>query len=138
MGKVDECWEWAGARTGGGYGSFIFQGICYSVHREMYKFFKHLQIPEGYYICHHCDNPACCNPKHLYAGTPKDNARDRVERGRQVQGETHPAAKLTNAEVGAIRKVDLGKTSIAQLAEDYGVAYSVIWRVVRNLSYKGA
>lgn len=57
------------------------------------------------HVLHHCDNPPCIHPSHLYEGLDADNARDRMERGRAVapQGEDHPKAKLTNVQVMAIR-----------------------------------
>lgn len=42
---------------------------------------EHGEIPEGDWVLHHCDNPPCVNPKHLYFGTPKENSRDREVRG---------------------------------------------------------
>jgi hypothetical protein len=41
-------------------------------------------IRPGMFACHHCDNPPCVNPEHLYEGTPADNTRDMMTRGRQV------------------------------------------------------
>lgn len=71
------CLEWKGAKNRGGYGIFSRNGKHISAHREMYKC-TYGPIPEGLMICHRCNNRACINPDHLYAGTAYDNARDRV------------------------------------------------------------
>ena len=71
------CMEWTGARAIGGYGKYrnLF------AHRVAWELVNG-PIPKGGWILHHCDNPICVRPSHLYLGTPKDNARDRELRGR--------------------------------------------------------
>jgi hypothetical protein len=87
------------------------------------------------WACHHCDNPACVNPEHLYLGSPKDNAIDRENRGRSNNrlGEDHPMATLTDMEVGAIRAAYTGKFGEqTQLARQYSVTPQLIHSIVRN------
>lgn len=81
---ADGCWEWQGARLPKGYGRIGIDGSVQLVHRVMYTLDQG-QIPEGLHVLHSCDNPPCCNPGHLRAGTPSDNMLDAVERGRHYE-----------------------------------------------------
>lgn len=74
------CWEWMGSRTRGGYGQARVAGKAWAAHRLAYTAWRGL-IRRGYVIRHKCDNPPCCNPKHLEPGWHEDNTRDIVERG---------------------------------------------------------
>lgn len=81
----DGCWNWTGPRSkkGKGYGWASYKGKAEHVMRVMYRAAKgNGQIPMGKEICHTCDNTACINPDHLYAGTRADNVRDMQVRGR--------------------------------------------------------
>jgi hypothetical protein len=76
-----ECWEWNGARTSSGYGSFKFKGKRYVASRASWEI--HFgQVPSGLYVCHHCDNPGCVRPDHLFIGTSSDNMLDASSKGR--------------------------------------------------------
>jgi len=87
------CWEWHGCiDKKSGYGKIAMWKERHDrtpeyVHRVSYKL-NHGCIPESKDVLHTCDNPKCWNPKHLYAGTPVDNARDMMERNR------HPTITL--------------------------------------------
>jgi hypothetical protein len=75
------CWEWTGSSSAG-YGNATFDGKRISSHRLAW-ILTYGPIPEGIYVCHHCDNAYCINPEHLFLGTAKDNAQDSVKKGRR-------------------------------------------------------
>ena len=84
--KGEGCWEWQGARDPHGYGRFqVVTGTTQKANRFAYEL-TNGPVPTGLYVLHHCDNPPCVNPAHLYAGTQRDNVRDMVARGRQRFG----------------------------------------------------
>lgn len=75
------CWLWLRSQLPTGYGRLRYHGRIEYAHRVAFQEW-HGSIPEGLHVLHSCDVPACCNPDHLRAGTPKDNAIDRETRGR--------------------------------------------------------
>jgi len=86
------CWIWIGRLDNGGYGVMSIEGENKYAHRISYELHNG-PIPPGLFVCHHCDTPACINPKHLYAGTQADNMRDMAARGRGRKGRSRlPAA----------------------------------------------
>lgn len=77
----NDCWEWKLSKNNKGYGRKIFKRKHIFAHRLSWQLHNG-SIPGGMCVLHHCDNPLCCNPNHLYLGTHKDNARDRSKRER--------------------------------------------------------
>lgn len=132
-----ECWEWTGAKIGSGYGNmYIGRRRTMLAHRYSYELHTG-EIPEGIFVCHHCDNRACVNPVHLFLGTNKDNMQDMMgkNRGRRV-GEHNNSAKLTWAEVGEIRLLyATGKYTTRALAKIYDVHHGTIWRITGDTGW---
>jgi hypothetical protein len=85
-------------------------------------------VPADLCACHHCDNPACVRPSHLYVGTPKDNARDAANRGLLRRGELHPYAKLTESQVREIRSA---AGTLETIATQFGISSSAV-SLIRN------
>lgn len=81
----DECWPFRGQLDKDGYGQFQLK-TRRRAHRLVWEFVNG-PIPAGMFACHHCDNPQCCNPAHLFVGTAADNAHDRDAKGRIARGE---------------------------------------------------
>jgi len=101
----DECWPWRAARYENGYGQFYVGNKHGGAHRMAY-YLATGEKPEV--VRHTCDNPPCCNPKHLLGGTHADNAHDREERGRgrgNWTSEHNPAARLGKAGWALILKL---------------------------------
>ena len=82
--RIDErCWEWQGACDESGYGEIRMRPGKSKAHRVSYLLFKGA-IPDGWCVLHHCDNPPCVNPRHLFLGTKQDNVIDMMNKGRHA------------------------------------------------------
>lgn len=124
------CWEYIGGRTGSNYGAIsLGKDFQIGAHIIAYEYFNDESVPKGIKICHTCDNPPCCNPEHLFAGTVQDNKDDEVAKERHVHGETHGCAKLTEEDVFEIRGLIGGGYSLAQVGRQYGVTTQAIYLI---------
>lgn len=135
-GKVDkgsDCWEWQAYRNPAGYGLFRFDGRDQRAQRVAWQL-TNGSIPEGMFVCHHCDNPACVRPSHLFLGSPLENSRDCVRKGRQARGTRNSQSKLSERDVFEIRRLAT-ETDLLQreIAGRFGVTQCHVSEII---SYK--
>jgi len=145
FGRSDLCWDWNGYAPI--YGRLTYNGRNFQAHRVSYEL-NIGPIPKVLLVCHHCDNTTCVNPEHLFVGTPADNMRDKVKKGRQTKGkemrdalkgktktgESHPIAKLNWEKVRHIRTSRLPSKA---LSESCGVTVGQINKIKRYGAWLG-
>jgi hypothetical protein len=94
-GASDECWEWTAGKSKQGYGIFVVRPKNAMTAPRFSLQLATGQTGAGLYACHHCDNPGCINPAHLFWGTQADNMRDA-----RVKGRTRGAPRQTHCKRG--------------------------------------
>lgn len=103
----DECWLWLASRSKNGYGQFSLNDTMVKAHRVAY-FLNHGELPlynnegEELIVCHSCDIKICCNPKHLFLGTFRNNTMDMLSKQR---GKGQFSAKLSAKNIQLIREI---------------------------------
>ena len=137
--KSGDCWLWTGTKTRGGYGMIRWRvgarTDSYRAHRYAYAE-VYGAIPEGAEVCHHCDNPACVRPEHLFVGSRTDNVRDMLDKGRESRGENRYNAKLTADDVIAIRSMRERGIELKQIAAVYGVNKTTVFTICKRSTWK--
>ena len=141
----DECWNWKGYKNEDGYGRTWINDCGYYAHRVIYDLVYPniitLSAPkntdETGFILHTCDNPSCCNPKHLWVGNCFENIADKVKKGRSADfsGDKGPNCKLSMAQAQEIRQKRKDGISAQELANQYGVSLSSIKTLLAGKSY---
>lgn len=128
------CWIWTGVLDGHDYGKMWFRGGIEKAHRIAWQLFNG-RIPDGAWVLHRCDTPACVNPSHLFLGDRVANMRDMAKKGRQVfqanpwkvrRGDRAAAAKLSEGDaITILERLRRGEHGAA-LAREYGVSKCTI------------
>ena len=138
--SFDECWPWIGkSRSGknGQYGRYTVRTadgtVALAPHRVVLALLGR-PVPRGKVALHSCDNPICCNPAHLRAGTQKENVAESFARGGRTYGPGpgRYEAELTPADCASIRQeVAAGSTQKA-VAERRGLSRAVVSLIVNR------
>lgn len=148
-GAGNSCWEWTGPTLPKGYGT-ITSGRASGhpprqlVHRVSWEMHNG-PIPDGLWVLHHCDNPPCIRPDHLFLGTAADNNADMRQKGRWRggfqkgragrKGEDNSGTKLTNADIHEIRSLRATGVTLLALGNRFGVSPSVIWKIAQGKTW---
>lgn len=128
-----DCLIWTGCKSRDGYGVMTIGRRQYRAHRVAYQYYNG-DIPEGMFVCHKCDTPACVEPRHLFLGTPKENTKDMHEKGRSVRviDAAHPHTKISHAQREDIRGRRENGETLASIADDFGVSFQTISDICRG------
>ncbi len=126
------CWIWLPACVATGYGRAYFDEAEIYAHRLAWEAYRG-PIPPDMKVLHHCDVPSCCNPSHLFLGTPKDNTYDSMQKKRHASGIRHGMKKLTVERVAYV--LSSPKSGLA-LSKELGVHHSTINRIRRGQGWK--
>jgi hypothetical protein len=138
----DACWPFQGSRKGKSrYGRFCLPRPTHDAFAHRVAWAAHNgKDPGGMLVCHTCDNPPCCNPRHLFLGSVKDNYWDMVVKGRRrlsVQsGESNGNARLNEANVREIWGLIHAGWNNSKIARHYDVGHAMISRIRLGLSWK--
>lgn len=126
--KTETCWVWTGAHGQSGHG--VVSTGQKSTQASRISWELHFgTIPNGLMICHHCDNPPCVRPDHLFLGTQKDNMKDSCVKYRQQK-------KYTPGTIRLIRSRYANGTNTIVLAKDYGIPHYYIKRIIIRRVWK--
>jgi len=152
--KTSGCWLWTGAKLPAGYGTIGSggrRGASVYTHRLSWEIANGRTVPAGLFVLHHCDNPQCVRPDHLFIGTAADNAQDAIAKGRSAPpeitarvGTSNGRAKLTEDDVLAIRSAyaslprrrRVKRGSLAVLADRYGVTPNLVSMIARRVIWR--
>lgn len=129
--KTDGCWLWTASKNSNGYGYIRINNPRRKAlaHRIAWELTNGL-VPSGKMVCHRCDVRHCVRPGHLFLATQKENCLDAARKGKynheRNKGETNGAAKLTIAQVLAIRSLPGSQTAIAK---HFGIKQAQVCRI---------
>jgi hypothetical protein len=120
VGLDDGCWPWLGKPNVQGYGQLRGRGTMLTAHRLSWEL-HHGPIPQGKWICHHCDNHICVRPDHLFLGTPKDNTHDMIRKDRQwftaLSDDLVQQILAYPTGAAAMRELGLGRTTVYRVRQ---------------------
>ena len=132
IGHPRDCWLWTGCTYNCGYGSFNWRGKMRGANRVMWEIANSQDVPEGMDVLHSCDVRLCVNPLHLSIGTHRDNMLDMHRKGRSSWLQLKPDQVREIRERLKAPYRGLAK----ELCEKYGVAYGVIGKLKKGITYK--
>ncbi len=126
---IDEkgCWNWTRCLNDEGYGNITHLGRGCKTHRIAWELWKGSN-PGELKVCHHCDNPKCCNPTHLFLGTDLENSEDAARKERRNK-------KLT---IEQARLIFHDRRQYKEIMREYGITKGLISAIKHKKSRKVA
>lgn len=118
------CWIWTGTKSNSGYGIIAYKNKKIRVHRLSAMIWLDFDLKSKLFVCHHCDNPPCFNPNHLFIGTAQDNSIDYVRKGLSK-------TKLNESDILEMREMFFNNNiSREELKKIFNVSYESICKII--------
>jgi hypothetical protein len=141
--KVDKgpgCWTWTAHKNRTGYGKFYFEGNAGSLAHRVAWALAYGDPPVDKMVCHHCDNPACVRPDHLFLGTCEDNHKDKARKGRcrngwdtgVMQGRSLAWKRMSASDVERIHALHGAGVSQSNIAKMVGFSPMTVSRAIHR------
>ena len=137
----DKCWEWKSGKDQDRYGIFSFKikrdasgrrQISIRAHRAAY-FIEYGTFEVQLRVCHHCDNPSCVNPRHLFLGTDASNKADSVRKKRHTFGDRHGRIKILDGDIAEVKRMYAEGLSQKAIASQLGVGQTTIHNILSGV-----
>ncbi len=140
----DECWDWSGPTDFDGYGVTTMESEKTRAHRAAFIVSGGQLSAVRPLVIHSCDNRACCNPRHLRAGSAKENTGDMMQRKRHgggvrkvpPRGELNGSVKLRESQVIEIRKLIAAGVRPVRIAQLFSVSDVLIGKIKNGKLWK--
>ncbi|HEY5870706.1 MAG TPA: HNH endonuclease signature motif containing protein [Candidatus Tectomicrobia bacterium] len=140
--KTSECWLWTGSRHIKGYGRLMGIGKTHrwkAIPAHRLSWVLHYgSIPQELGVLHHCDNPPCVRPDHLFLGTPADNVADKVRKSRQMFGDRHVHAKINTTIAAKIKEALADGEANVSISRRFNVSKGIIRGIKIGRNWKHA
>jgi len=131
--KTDTCWLWTGAKGPFGHGNIRRRPVTWMTHRLSWEW-AYGPIPDGLWVLHKCDVPACVRPDHLFLGTQRDNNNDRTAKGRGGRVGTR-VTKFGEDDVREIRRLYNAGMTQREVGEKYGVTQATVSNIITGRTF---
>ena len=130
------CWEW---KVGTKHPSFRVDGKCLKASRYIWEKTHNVRLEPKQFVCHHCDNPICVNPAHLFIGSQDDNMKDMAAKGRRKGrgiGEDNGRAKITKEIAEEIKSLyATSGLSQQKIADKFSISQPHVSEIVRGVTW---
>ena len=134
------CWAWKAASNKLGYGYLSSPGKKRNrsmlAHRLAWEEWHNKRMPSHLFACHYCHVPSCCNPLHVYAGTPLQNVQDTIMAQRHSFGERNGHAKMTAKDISLVFSLYENGDSQHKIAQHFSVSRKTIGRILQQQQWK--